>query len=234
MSELVPSGQGGSAVEAVVNELAGARLVTTSRNESGQEVVDVAHEALIRGWPRLQRWVDENPAALRIHRDLTVAAEAWNANKRERRTSTAGPAPGRSGRVCRAQPRQHRRPHGADLPHRQSQGTAGPDAPTVGGLAAASLVFAVLGVAALLSGGTSETFCCPSDDEHSSLRQHRARAGVTCPRATARGRGTRAGPGTRDGSHAAQRQRRRLSPRVGTFAFRVRLTRPRRNRRAGS
>jgi WD40 repeat protein len=89
--ELVPAGSGGESVEAVVNELAEARLLTTSREESGQEIVDVAHEALIRGWPRLHSWVAENPVALRIHRDLTRAAEAWADNNRERSFLFAGP-----------------------------------------------------------------------------------------------------------------------------------------------
>ena len=91
VSELIPAGEGSAAMEAVVNELTGARLVTTSRNESGEEVVDVAHEALIRGWPRLHSWVAENPVALRIHRDLTRAAEAWADNNRERSFLFAGP-----------------------------------------------------------------------------------------------------------------------------------------------
>ena len=84
IAELVPTGEAGAAMEAVVNELAEARLVTTSQDESGDEIVDVAHEALIRGWPRLQGWVDENPAALRVHRELTLAAENWDHHGRKR------------------------------------------------------------------------------------------------------------------------------------------------------
>ena len=42
------------AVEHVVAELAIARLLTTSVDASGERQVDVAHEALIRGWPRLR------------------------------------------------------------------------------------------------------------------------------------------------------------------------------------
>jgi energy-coupling factor transporter ATP-binding protein EcfA2 len=43
------------AVEQVVTELATARLLTASVDASGERQVDVAHEALIRGWPRLRR-----------------------------------------------------------------------------------------------------------------------------------------------------------------------------------
>ena len=65
-------------LERVVKALADARLVTTGRDPaSGQVMVEVAHEALIRGWPRLQGWLDEDRAALLIHRRLTEAAQEW-------------------------------------------------------------------------------------------------------------------------------------------------------------
>jgi WD40 repeat protein len=68
---------GGADVAQVLSQLVGARLVTTSRDETGGEVVEVAHEALIRGWPRLRAWLDEDRAGLRIHRRLTEAAREW-------------------------------------------------------------------------------------------------------------------------------------------------------------
>ena len=40
--------------------------------------VDVSHEALIRGWPRLRRWIEEGRAGLRVHRRLTEAALEWD------------------------------------------------------------------------------------------------------------------------------------------------------------
>ena len=39
--------------------------------------VDVAHEALIRGWPQLRGWIEADRTALRTHRRLTEAAEEW-------------------------------------------------------------------------------------------------------------------------------------------------------------
>ncbi|MBW4550131.1 MAG: CHAT domain-containing protein [Aphanocapsa sp. GSE-SYN-MK-11-07L] len=42
----------------LVNRLASARLVVTNRNEStGEETVEIVHEALIRGWERLRNWM---------------------------------------------------------------------------------------------------------------------------------------------------------------------------------
>lgn len=56
----------------VLEILADARLITLSK-----EAVEIAHEALIREWPRLQQWLDENRAWLRVHRRLTEAAQEW-------------------------------------------------------------------------------------------------------------------------------------------------------------
>ncbi|GFE11955.1 hypothetical protein Sgleb_75920 [Streptomyces glebosus] len=60
-------------VDAVLGRLADARLVVLSRG-----TVEVAHEAVIRAWPRLRRWLDEDREALRIHRRLTTAAQTWD------------------------------------------------------------------------------------------------------------------------------------------------------------
>ena len=53
-------------VDAVVGALAEARLVTTSGDEAtGEPVVDVTHEALIRGWPELRGWINDDREQLR-------------------------------------------------------------------------------------------------------------------------------------------------------------------------
>jgi len=70
--------------EVVVKALADARLVTTSRDEAtGAAVVDVAHEALIRGWPELRGWIDEDRELLVDHRRLAEAAAEWERSGRE-------------------------------------------------------------------------------------------------------------------------------------------------------
>ena len=65
-------------VEAVLNTLVEARLVT-----AGEGTVEVAHEALIREWPALRQWLDEDRESLRLHRHLTEAAQAWQAMERD-------------------------------------------------------------------------------------------------------------------------------------------------------
>lgn len=43
----------------------------------GTGAVEVAHEALLREWPRLAGWIEENRDGVRIHRALTSAAQEW-------------------------------------------------------------------------------------------------------------------------------------------------------------
>ena len=62
----------------LLDRLAEARLVTL-----GEDSVEVAHEALIREWPRLRRWLREDREGLRLHRRLTQAAAEWDATDRD-------------------------------------------------------------------------------------------------------------------------------------------------------
>jgi WD40 repeat protein/energy-coupling factor transporter ATP-binding protein EcfA2 len=83
-SELLPTGEQAEQTEAVIQALADARLVTTTRDmATSEEQVDVSHEALIRGWSRLREWIDEDRAGLRTHRRLTEVAIEWERNHRD-------------------------------------------------------------------------------------------------------------------------------------------------------
>ncbi|MGH8900993.1 MAG: hypothetical protein ACRDYA_04740 [Egibacteraceae bacterium] len=64
--------QDAEGVGVLLDRLAKARLVTL-----GEDSVEVAHEALIREWPRLRRWLMEDREGLRIHRRLTEVAGEW-------------------------------------------------------------------------------------------------------------------------------------------------------------
>ncbi len=66
-------------VEVVLQKLETARLLTAERESEEATYVDVAHEALIREWPRLREWLDEDREGQRIHSKLTRAAEEWEA-----------------------------------------------------------------------------------------------------------------------------------------------------------
>jgi WD40 repeat protein/DNA-binding SARP family transcriptional activator len=61
----------------VVDALTAARLLTVGGPPRGERYVEVSHEALIRGWPRLRAWIAEDLAGLMVHRRLTEAAAEW-------------------------------------------------------------------------------------------------------------------------------------------------------------
>jgi hypothetical protein len=49
----------------------------------GEGTVEVAHEALITRWPRLQRWLDEDVHGRQLRQNLTLAAWQWRDGGRE-------------------------------------------------------------------------------------------------------------------------------------------------------
>jgi WD40 repeat protein len=83
MAELLDSPRDSADLDAVLSTLTGSRLLSLGRDEAtGQPVVDVTHEALIRGWPRLRAWINEDREALRQHRRLADATAEWQASGR--------------------------------------------------------------------------------------------------------------------------------------------------------
>jgi WD40 repeat protein/DNA-binding SARP family transcriptional activator len=60
--------------ERIIEQLVAARLVT-----SDEDVVELAHEALARAWPRLRGWLDDDVEGQRIWRHLSAAADSWEA-----------------------------------------------------------------------------------------------------------------------------------------------------------
>jgi energy-coupling factor transporter ATP-binding protein EcfA2 len=73
-------------VEEVIQTLSDARLIVTnellgrSENSKRVQVIDIAHEALIRHWPLLRMWINDNRIALQQQQKLEEAAEEWLAN----------------------------------------------------------------------------------------------------------------------------------------------------------
>lgn len=62
----------------ILDSLTRARLTTLGHNS-----VEIAHEALIRHWPRLRDWLTEDRETHRIHRQLTEAAIEWERQQRD-------------------------------------------------------------------------------------------------------------------------------------------------------
>ncbi len=78
VEELVPETASPETVHELLQRLADARLVTLDEGSA-----QVAHEALIREWPRLRGWLDEDRAGARVHRELSRAAQLWDSGGRE-------------------------------------------------------------------------------------------------------------------------------------------------------
>ncbi|WP_442946618.1 nSTAND1 domain-containing NTPase, partial [Nostoc sp. 'Peltigera malacea cyanobiont' DB3992] len=86
LEELVPVGGDLEVTKNLVRRLAGegARLVVTSVDEStNREEVEVAHEALIRHWQRLQNWLTEDRNNLQLLGKIRQAALDWNQYQRK-------------------------------------------------------------------------------------------------------------------------------------------------------
>jgi hypothetical protein len=60
-------------VRQVVDVLADQRLLSV-----GEDSVEVAHEALLREWPRLRGWLEEDVQGRALHRHLIDAAREWD------------------------------------------------------------------------------------------------------------------------------------------------------------
>ncbi|HEY0695765.1 MAG TPA: WD40 repeat domain-containing protein, partial [Kribbella sp.] len=59
--------------DALIDLLISSRLVTSDAG-----VVELAHEALARAWPRLRRWLDEDLEGQQILHHLTGVADSWD------------------------------------------------------------------------------------------------------------------------------------------------------------
>ncbi len=80
LAELVPAGDSPEPVRRLVATLADARLVVLRCDgPAGEQTVEVAHEALIRHWPQLRQWLDEDRIALGFREGVRQAARAWQA-----------------------------------------------------------------------------------------------------------------------------------------------------------
>jgi len=78
LDEMVTPRTRRAALEPVCQALADARLLVTGREEAtGAPTIEVAHEALIQGWERLRRWLDEDRAFGLWRERLAAARRAW-------------------------------------------------------------------------------------------------------------------------------------------------------------
>ncbi|MEM7799145.1 MAG: hypothetical protein AAF633_08150 [Chloroflexota bacterium] len=67
------TGRPAEALDPIVQMLADARLIITKADG----VLEVAHEALIRNWPLLRSWLNDNREQLRFERQMRADAAEW-------------------------------------------------------------------------------------------------------------------------------------------------------------
>jgi len=81
--ELLAAGGSAKEAEAVLQHWTQARLLTTtSDQEKKQELVDVAHEALIRTWPKVQDWLKDERENTRLIGQLHQALQEWQQHEK--------------------------------------------------------------------------------------------------------------------------------------------------------
>lgn len=73
-----------AAMRTVVERLGRARLIAFDRDPATRSpTLEVTHEAIIREWKRLRRWLDESRSDLRMERALAALAQEWDEAGRE-------------------------------------------------------------------------------------------------------------------------------------------------------
>ena len=83
-SELESISSQHSAIRNVLDTFGKHRLLTFDRDPlTHGPTVEVAHEALLREWPRLREWLNESRADVRLQRLLAEGAAQWNAAQRD-------------------------------------------------------------------------------------------------------------------------------------------------------
>ncbi len=70
------------ASQRVLHTLTAARLITADTDAEGRDIDELAHEALLREWPRLREWLDEDREELRALAHLETAARDWDGAER--------------------------------------------------------------------------------------------------------------------------------------------------------
>ncbi|MCA9918514.1 MAG: SUMF1/EgtB/PvdO family nonheme iron enzyme, partial [Anaerolineales bacterium] len=82
--DLYQSGEANDRIDRVLQKLVDARLLRqTDAPNRDQDQFEVAHEALVRNWPRLVEWLEDERVVLRHRLRFTAQAEDWNNRDRD-------------------------------------------------------------------------------------------------------------------------------------------------------
>ncbi|MBA3464981.1 MAG: protein kinase [Deltaproteobacteria bacterium] len=71
-------------VQRLVDQMVDARLLVVQTLEGGKgSTVEIVHESLVKNWPALRRWLDENQDDAELIDQLRTAARQWGAKSRD-------------------------------------------------------------------------------------------------------------------------------------------------------
>jgi CHASE2 domain-containing sensor protein/energy-coupling factor transporter ATP-binding protein EcfA2 len=70
------------ATKYLIKKLADKRLISISSNQTSIEI-EVAHEALIRYWPRMQDWLKESRDRLKLQQQIAPLIQYWQTSKED-------------------------------------------------------------------------------------------------------------------------------------------------------
>ena len=83
--DLYQSPQDRKTIDPVVNKLIAAKLVRLTKGDvPDNDLLEVAHEALIRNWKRLADWIPAERDRIRHRRRLSLMAEQWESVNRDK------------------------------------------------------------------------------------------------------------------------------------------------------
>ena len=72
-----------SAARELIDRFVDARLLVREPGEDGLPVLEVAHEALFRTWPRLKQWIQDTADDHRLRRQIAQLAAYWHDHDRQ-------------------------------------------------------------------------------------------------------------------------------------------------------
>lgn len=77
-SELLAVGDDPDRIDELIDQYTASRLLSTDIDHATRSpTVELAHEAILREWPRLQDWLDDSREDIRLQRTLALAAAEW-------------------------------------------------------------------------------------------------------------------------------------------------------------
>ena len=68
----------------VIERLVASRLLVAAEGDTGEERIEIVHEALLTSWPRLVEWRREDVENARLRDQLRIAAQQWHERGRPR------------------------------------------------------------------------------------------------------------------------------------------------------